>query len=101
METQHDPFDEYRKQYPRLDIDEEYKRAKAKCEKYGDVIGKKYFESWLKVADRDFLEIPERLQPKPRSGRYYNDQFPPEPLTREEMEAAYERRSGSSSGKTS
>ncbi len=92
-----DPFAIYRKMYPTLDINEEYRKARAKLK---EEPGRVYFERWLAIAVNNTLEIPEELKEKAKPKRYYADQFPIEPLTAEEV-SKYEGRSGSSGRKAS
>jgi len=54
-----DSFTEYRKQYPMLDIDAEFKKA---SKKLGEAPGRMYFEKWLSFAAVNFLKIPEHLK---------------------------------------
>jgi hypothetical protein len=104
QEPQEDQFSEYRKRYPNLDINQEFRNA---YKKLGKLPGRLYFERWLSFCAADTLEIPEslveELKEKPKAKR---EAFIPDPYTEEELVKAYgkeitEGRSKDSSRKTS
>jgi hypothetical protein len=65
-------FDQYRQRYPRLNIEEEYQRSKAKL---GREPPRKYFNKWLENAEKDLIpDAPKEETPKKKT--YWADTHP-------------------------